>query len=67
MKIPIKRLLVYPADLKQLMGKSDKSVYIEIKRIKERFGLGQKDKITIFHVKDYYHITIEELELYLIQ
>ncbi|WP_169303340.1 hypothetical protein [Pedobacter cryophilus] len=62
----MKRLVVYPADIKLLTGKSDKAVYKECHRIREKFGLGKKDKLTTIHVKDFYHITLEELEMYLI-
>ena len=59
------RVLVYPADLKFWADKSDKSVYRLYHQIQEAFGLEKEKRITIFHLRDYYHISLDDVRNHL--
>ncbi len=56
------RILVYPADLKiWASSKSDKSVYRLYHQIQEAFNLDHSRDLTIFHLRDYFKISLEDI------
>lgn len=60
-KKPI-RVFVYPADLKFWLGnKSDKSVYRLYHNIQDRFHVERDRFLTIFHLRDYCHISLDDV------
>ena len=62
MEVKTTRVFVYPSDLKfWLDRKSDKSVYRLYHTIQEAFQLQKERYLTIFHLRDYYRISLEDV------
>ncbi len=55
------RVVLYPEDLKPFVVGSDKNVYKLYAQIKERFNIPKNIRVTIFNVRDFYSMTIEEV------
>ena len=56
------RVFVYPADLKTWAPeKSDKAVYGLYHQIQATFNLARNRCLTIFHMRDYYNISLDDI------
>lgn len=55
------RVVLYPTDLKPFCLGSESSVYRLYDKIKTRFNIDKEARVTIFHIRDFYNITIQEV------
>ena len=57
-----RRVFVYPADLKRWAPeKSDKAVYCLYHQIQATFNLARNRCLTIFHMRDYYNVSLDDV------
>lgn len=55
------RVVLFPADLLCFSGGCARGSYRLYNKIRLKFKLEKSVRITIFHVRDYYQITIEDV------
>jgi len=55
------RVVLYPEDLKPFVLGAEKNVYKLYAQIKERFNIPKDMKVTIFNVRDFFTMTLEEV------
>lgn len=61
MNASLHRLFFYTADLKLITGKSERSCQRIIQLIRDCNGLDKHQPITVFHVCDYFGISLDKL------
>lgn len=60
---PRKRVILYPSDFLYNFCGCEKSCYNLYHDIREAFDLPKERKITIFHLRKYYNISLEEARI----
>ncbi|RWU09887.1 hypothetical protein [Pedobacter chitinilyticus] len=60
---PRKRVIIHPYDLLYHFCGCEKSCYNLYHDIRETFNLPKDRKITIFHIRDYYNISLEDARI----
>lgn len=65
MKPKVICLIVDNLTMKQLMRKSDKAVTCERKKIRLKFGLTAEEKITTYHLAEFWHTPLSYIESHL--
>jgi hypothetical protein len=62
MEIQKERVIVYPADIRRWYGISERASYRKHRQIKLELGISIKKPLTVFHLKDYLGIPLEDVE-----
>ncbi len=62
MEIKKKRVIIYPADICLWYGISERAAYRKHRQIKIELGVSSKKPLTVFHLKNYLGILIEDVE-----
>ncbi len=60
MKKP-QRIILFPEDLSSFSGGGSKTLYRLYNTIREKFGLDKKIRLTIYHIRDYFKISLEDV------
>ncbi|WP_170311256.1 hypothetical protein [Pedobacter ureilyticus] len=55
------RVVLFPEDLRSFSGGGTKTNYRLYNEIRAKFQLEKKVRITIYHVRDYFHIPLEDV------
>ncbi|RZL43708.1 MAG: hypothetical protein EOP00_22350 [Pedobacter sp.] len=55
------RIILFAEDLRAFSAGSDKSNYRLYKCIHTKYGLDKNARVTIYHVRDYFKISIEDV------
>ncbi|MNK58854.1 hypothetical protein D3C87_779510 [compost metagenome] len=61
MEVTCSRVILFPEDLRSFSGGGTKTNYRLYNDIRSKFQLEKKVRITIYHVRDYFHITLEDV------
>lgn len=61
MEVKCSRVILFPEDLRSFSGGGTKTNYRLYNDIRSAFQLSKKVRITIYHVRDYFHITLEDV------
>lgn len=67
MEISLPRLAVYPADLQRITGQSERTCQRLINKIRDMFGLGKHQHVTVYQASDYLGIPVAELSVFMRQ
>ncbi|SKB77783.1 hypothetical protein SAMN05660841_02318 [Sphingobacterium nematocida] len=61
MKSPLQRLTVYPSDLQKITGRSERTCQRLINKIRDMFGLGRQQLVTVHQASEYLGIPMIEM------
>lgn len=61
MKSPLQRLTVYPSDLQKITGRSERTCQRLINKIRDMFGLGRQQLVTVHQASEYLGIPITDM------
>lgn len=61
MKSPLQRLTVYPSDLQKITGRSERTCQRLINKIRDMFGLGRQQLVTVHQASEYLGIPMTEM------
>ncbi len=61
MEAKYSRVILFPEDLQYFSGGGFRTNYRLYNDIRNKFGLDKKVRITIYHVRDYFNISLEDV------
>ena len=61
MEIQQDRVIVYPADIQRWYGNRKRGAYLKYRKIKLELGVPVNRPLTIFHLRDYFGISLEDI------
>ncbi|MBL1409154.1 hypothetical protein [Sphingobacterium faecale] len=61
MKSPLNRMTVYPSDLQKITGRSERTCQRIINKIKDMFGLGKQQLVTVHQASEYLGIPVSDM------
>jgi len=65
MEISLPRLAVYTSDLRRITGLSERTCQRLLNKIRDMFGLGKHQHVTVYQASDYLGIPVAELSVFM--
>ncbi len=65
MEISLQRLAVYPSDLQRMTGQSVRTCQRLLNKIRDMFGLGKRQLVTVYHASEYLGIPVRDMSRFI--